>query len=166
MATSIKFAAAVSWKRNVVTTKSLSGSYWCFKNWNDDAAQRRFCTMFCAAHNTASIGTHQASRHSQQQLEERKVAGLTVKRTRKQTRSNNKNNAAQMSLLQNRHTRNHTGVALKASEHFIKTCHLPAGTVQILFGAKLFRSFFCYHDYCIFKWTINVRRSGKGYRKV
>ena len=35
-----------------------------------------------------------------------------------------------------------TDVALKALQQCIKTCHLPAGTVQILVVAKFFRRFF------------------------
>ena len=35
-----------------------------------------------------------------------------------------------------------TDVALKALQQFIKSCHLPAGTVQILVVAKFFHRFF------------------------
>ena len=35
-----------------------------------------------------------------------------------------------------------TDIALKALQQFIKTCDLPAGTVQILVVSKFFRRFF------------------------
>ena len=40
-----------------------------------------------------------------------------------------------------RATRN-TDVALKALQQFTKTCHLTAGTVQVIFVAEFFRRFF------------------------
>ena len=73
----------------------------------NDGKQPGVCTALCKAYTTPLLFAHKALRHSELHLEVRDVAGLTVKRTRRQANSDNKNNAAQMSMLHNRHTRNH-----------------------------------------------------------
>ena len=74
---------------------------------DNEVKQSRVCKKICTAHLATPFCALQALRHSYQQLEAGKVAGLTVKRKRTKARSYNKNNAAQMSLLQNRYIHNH-----------------------------------------------------------
>ena len=56
-----------------------------------------------------------------------------------------------------------TGVAHKALEHFIKTCHLPPGRHgSDIFWSEICPQLFLFPMIIVFS---NVRKSGKGYRR-
>ena len=58
-------------------------------------------------HTATPLCAHQALRHTQQQLEARKITSLTKNGTCTKTCSHSKNHATQMPLLQNGYTVNH-----------------------------------------------------------